>query len=102
VCAFVRVNGLKHGRPGIPLGMTNHPTDHPTEPDVVYVQPSTEPANVIVSQGRKGPSFLTGIIVAVVVAVIGIIAFLVVSDSDDDGNIDVNVPSVEVEPDPGG
>jgi hypothetical protein len=34
---------------------------------------------------------------AVVLAAIALGAFLVVSDSDDDGNLDVNVPAVDVD-----
>jgi hypothetical protein len=41
--------------------------------------------------------FLAGFVTAVVAAAIALGVFLVVSDSDDDGTIDVEVPEVDVD-----
>ena len=42
-------------------------------------------------------SFVTGFIAAAVVAALALVVFLVVSDSDDDGNIQLDVPAVNVD-----
>lgn len=41
--------------------------------------------------------FLLGFLAALVALVVASIAFLVVSDDDDDGSVDVDVPTVEVD-----
>ncbi len=42
-------------------------------------------------------SFVAGFLAAVVVAALALAVFLVVSDSDDDGNLQIDVPSVNVD-----
>jgi uncharacterized protein HemX len=42
-------------------------------------------------------SFIAGFLAAVVVAALGLGVFLAVSDSDDDGNLQVDVPAVNVD-----
>lgn len=44
-------------------------------------------------------SFIAGFVTAIVVAALAFVVFLVVSDSDDDGNIQVDVPAVDVDTD---
>ncbi len=41
--------------------------------------------------------FVAGVLSTLAALAIGLTVFLVVSDSDDDGNIDLNVPSVDVD-----
>ncbi len=41
--------------------------------------------------------FLTGFVAALVSIAVAALVFLVVSDADDDGNINVDVPAVEVD-----
>jgi hypothetical protein len=52
---------------------------------------------IVTERASRAPAFVAGVIIAVVVAAIAVAAFLVISDSDDDGNIDINVPAVDVE-----
>ncbi len=61
-------------------------------PSTVVVQP-TETATRSFSLG----SFVAGFVAAIVVAAIGLGVFLVVSDADDDGDIQVDVPAVDVD-----
>ena len=42
-------------------------------------------------------SFLGGFLTAIALAAVTLVVFLVVSDSDDDGNIQVEVPAVDVD-----
>jgi len=86
----------------------NDPTtnDHdaaPTERSVI----TTTPAPPVVVQpaehhdppprGFSFGSFLLGFLAALLAGAIAIAVFLVVSDSDDDGNIELDVPAVDVE-----
>ncbi len=43
------------------------------------------------------PAFLTGFLTAGLLAALGAIVFLAVSDSDDDGNVQFDVPTVDLE-----
>lgn len=45
------------------------------------------------------PAFITGFLTAGLLAAIGAIVFLAVSDRDDDGNIQLDVPAVDVQVD---
>lgn len=45
------------------------------------------------------PAFLAGFLFAALAAAIGAIVFLAVSDRDDDGNINLDVPGVDVDVD---
>lgn len=45
------------------------------------------------------PAFVAGFLFAALAAAIGAIVFLAVSDRDDDGNINLDVPGVEVDVD---
>ena len=49
-------------------------------------------------RSRIGP-FIAGFVTAAVAAVIGVVAFLAVSDTDDDGNLELDVPAVDVDVD---
>ena len=61
-------------------------------PPTVVVQPTERTTKKF----RLG-SFLAGFVTALVLAALAIVVFLVVSDSDDDGNIQLDVPAVEVD-----
>lgn len=52
---------------------------------------------IVTERSSKAPAFIAGFVMAVVLAAIALGAFLVVSDSDDDGNLDVDVPAVDVD-----
>lgn len=45
------------------------------------------------------PAFIAGFLTAGLVAAVGAIAFLAVSDRDDDGNLQLDVPQVELDVD---
>ncbi len=47
----------------------------------------------------SAPAFVAGFLFAALAAAIGAIVFLAVSDRDDDGNINLDVPGVEVDVD---
>lgn len=66
----------------------------PSQPSPVVIQ-SSEPSRRSFSFG----SFVIGFIAALIVAAIAAGVFLAVSDSDDDGNIQLDVPAVDVEVD---
>jgi hypothetical protein len=59
----------------------------------VLVQP------VAVSEERRGSkrSFVAGFLTAVIAAAIALAVFLAVSDADDDGEIRLDVPAVDVD-----
>ncbi len=89
---------------GHPVGMTNeeHTTDTATTGPVV-----APPREVVVERtierepvksGWVRP-FLAGFLTAVVAGAVAIAVFLVVSDADDDGTLDVEVPAVDVDVD---
>jgi hypothetical protein len=64
----------------------SRPSDHLDDGDVIVTE-----------RASRAPAFMAGLIIAIVLAAIAVGAFLVISDSDDDGNIDINVPAVDVE-----
>ena len=69
-----------------------------TTPDAAYrpiVTPVT-PTETVVERPSRFPAFVAGFVTAVLVAAAAFAAFLVVSDSDDDGTINVDVPAVQV------
>jgi hypothetical protein len=82
---------------------TDHDHDHgdrTTDGDqrtVVEERVRTEP--VAVERKMSGRSFLAGFLTAVIAAVIALAVFLAVSDADDDGEIQVDVPAVDVDVD---
>lgn len=47
-------------------------------------------------RSRVGP-FLAGVIATVAVGAIGLAAFFAISDADDDGNLELDVPAVELD-----
>ena len=49
--------------------------------------------------GNRFVWFLLGFAAALVAGAVASVAFLAISDRDDDGNVDVNVPAVEVDVD---
>lgn len=61
-------------------------------PPTVVVQPAAQ-----VTRRFHVGSFVAGFVAAVVVAAIALVVFLVVSDSDNDGNIQIDVPAVNVD-----
>ena len=61
-------------------------------PPTVVAQPTEQATRTI-----HFKSFVAGFLVAMVVAALALVVFLVVSDSDDDGNIQVDVPAVDVD-----
>ena len=56
-----------------------------------------QPLTVTEERTMSGRSFLAGFLTALVLAAIGAIVFLAVSDADDDGEIQVDVPAVDVD-----
>ena len=91
-----------------------HDTDTPNElrdpdireRDVVYTErpvvtttpaPAATPVSTVVDQPSRVPAFLAGFVTAVVLAAVAFAVFLVVSDSDNDGTINVDVPAVQVD-----
>ena len=50
----------------------------------------------MVERPSRFPAFVAGFVTAVLVAAAAFAAFLIVSDSDDDGTINVDVPAVQV------
>jgi hypothetical protein len=69
------------------------------QPIVTETEPDYRNVMTEVDRPSRVPAFLAGFVTAIVVAAIAFVAFLAVSDSDDDGNIDVDVPAVEVDTD---
>jgi hypothetical protein len=67
------------------------------QPVVTETEPDYRNVMTEVDRPSRVPAFLAGFVTAIVVAAIAFVAFLAVSDSDDDGNIDVDVPAVEVD-----
>lgn len=65
------------------------------QPDYVTTVPVAE-------RPSRVPAFLAGFVAAVILAAVAFATFLVVSDSDDDGNVDVDVPAVQVDDNGGG
>jgi hypothetical protein len=61
-------------------------------PPTVVVQPTEQRTRTF-----HFGSFVAGFLAAMVVAALALVVFLVVSDSDDDGDIQVDVPAVEVD-----
>lgn len=60
----------------------------------------SQPAVVVQSaepDKRSFGSFLAGFLTAAALAALALVAFLVVSDSDDDGDIQIDVPAVDVD-----
>jgi hypothetical protein len=79
----------QHDTPTITHVTTEPP---PSVPPTVVVQPS-EPLTKSFHLG----SFVAGFVTALVLGALALAVFLVVSDSDDDGNIQVDVPAVDVD-----
>ncbi len=50
-----------------------------------------------VDEPSRVPAFIGGFLTAAVLAAIGFVTFLAVSDSDDDGNLQIDVPAVDVQ-----
>ena len=89
---------------------TKTTTDGVIERDVVYTnrpvvntasdpayRPEQQPVITHVDRPSRVPAFIAGFVTALVLAAASFAVFLVVSDSDDDGNVDVDVPAVQVE-----
>lgn len=73
-----------------------------TTPVTTPVGTVRRPAVVVQSAepGRRSfgfGSFLAGFLTAAVLGALALVVFLVVSDSDDDGDIQIDVPAVNVE-----
>jgi hypothetical protein len=71
---------------------TSQPSPPATTAQPVIIQTTGETENT--SSGR---SFVFGFLAAVVIGLIGAVAFLMISDRDDDGNIEIDVPAVDVD-----
>jgi hypothetical protein len=71
---------------------TTTPIATASAPPTVVVQPAEQR-----TRSFHFGSFVAGFLAAMVVAALALVVFLVVSDSDDDGNIQVDVPAVEVD-----
>lgn len=88
---------------------TEHRTQHHTGDDgavtehVVHVAPPPEervhvqPVTVDDTRKLSFTSFLLGFVSAIVAGAIAIVVFFAVSDADDDGNIELDVPAVDVD-----
>jgi len=89
---------------------TDPTTDGVTERDVVYTDRPVahttadpvyrlddRPVIAQVDRPSRVPAFVAGFLSALVLAAASFVVFLVVSDSDDDGNVDVDVPAVQVD-----
>jgi hypothetical protein len=70
---------------------TRPPVDQPVERVERPVEARVEERTMSVS------SFIIGFVTAVVLGAIGLVIFLAVSDADDDGEIQLDVPAVDVE-----
>ena len=66
---------------------------------VVEERVPVQPVAVTEERKMSGRSFLAGFLTALVLAAIAAIVFLAVSDSDDDGEIRLDVPAVDVDVD---
>jgi hypothetical protein len=73
---------------------TTHTSDTRVVEPVVVAQPSTVERPV--QRTMSFWSFVAGFVFALVAGAIAIIVFFAVSDSDDDGNIQLDVPAVDV------
>ena len=82
---------------------THSDTQAPATTDpTINVAPATTPTVVVRTPEAEGrsfslASFVTGFLTAIVLAALALVVFLVVSDSDDDGNIQIEVPAVDVD-----
>jgi hypothetical protein len=45
---------------------------------------------------RRGSGFVRGVVTGIVVTVFAIVAYLVVTDDDEDGQLDIDVPNIDV------
>ena len=73
--------------------------DHVDQRTVVEERVRTEPVVVAEQNTMRGRSFLAGFVVALIAAAIALTVFFVVSDDDNDGEIQIDVPAVDVEVD---
>lgn len=88
--------------------MNDTRNDDTNDPQVITAAPAPNPAPTYVvqapehdadSRGFSFGSFLIGVLVTLIAGAIAIGVFLAVSDSDDDGNIQLDVPAVDVDTD---
>lgn len=70
--------------------------DHHT---LVEERVRVEPVAVTTERKMSVRSFIAGFVTAVVAAAIAFVVFLAVTDSDDDGEIELDVPTVDVDVD---
>jgi hypothetical protein len=76
--------------------------EHRTDGDqrtVVEERVRTQPVTVTEERKMSARSFIAGFVTAVIAAAIAFAVFLAVSDADDDGEIQVDVPAVDVDVD---
>jgi hypothetical protein len=64
----------------------------PSVPPTVVVQPTENP-----TRSFHPGSFFAGVVTALILGAVALAVFFVISDSDDDGNIQVEVPAVDVD-----
>ncbi|HUS43314.1 MAG TPA: hypothetical protein VMY16_11675 [Ilumatobacteraceae bacterium] len=79
-----------------------HPSAPATAEPAPPVATATQPAVIVQTpepdtKSFRFGSFLAGFLAAIVLAGVALAVFLVVSDSDDDGNIQLDVPAVDVD-----
>jgi hypothetical protein len=77
-------------------------SDQHDSPTITHV--TAEPPPTVVVQPTENQtrsfhpgSFFAGVVTALVLGALALAVFFVISDSDDDGNIDVEVPAVDVD-----
>lgn len=76
--------------------------EHRSGPDgehqtVVEERVRVEPVAVTTERKMSVRSFIAGFLTALVAAAIAAVVFLAVTDSDDDGQIELEVPTVDVD-----
>lgn len=86
--------------------MTEHTHTTPSDSSTPQPQQAAAPAQPVIIQTPgepenklSGRSFVFGFLSALLMGAIAAAAFLVVSDRDDDGNLELDVPAVDVDVD---
>ncbi len=85
-----------------PLPKPDHDGQHPpavdpASPSVAGPSVVVQPIEVRAERKFSWRSFIAGFVTAGLVAGVGLLAFLAVSDADDDGEIELEVPAVDVD-----
>ena len=86
-------------------GDTGHETAGSATPnaDTRVIEPvvvsTSEPPPAKIERTMSFWSFLAGFLFALIAGAVGIVVFFAVSDADDDGNLELDVPAVDVDVD---